>query len=243
MILPDLWDLLAAESDDDDDLDTVVLFTDADTLARRSAEIESLRSQVETLDVKQLADGCLPRLAANLVHAGGINLLQGRYAPKSNYAALARPWRIAASLLLAWLGAMILGEALTVFKLSRDEAQLSDAIGAVCASSYASTQLNACRLEMMRRLDAAGQAAGPAGAGYLATQALVAEAGGTALRMESMSYRDGVLNLVFLAPDAPFVDTFAQSVSASGQFQVIDPSTSAEANGVRTRLRIAPVVQ
>ena len=37
-------------------------------------------------------------LAATLAQRPGTNLLQGAYAPKSNWSAMAKPWRLAASL-------------------------------------------------------------------------------------------------------------------------------------------------
>ena len=72
----------------------------------------------------------------------------------------------------------------------------------------------------------------------LQAQATIAEAAGNGLKMENMSYRDGVLRLVFVAPNVPFVETFSRAITQSGRFQVRDQSTSAEENGVETRLSI-----
>lgn len=241
LALAELWQLLAAEKEDTGDLGRVVLFADPETLAARKAEIDAWRPALEQLDIKELEDGCLPRLAANLLHQPGTNLLQGPYAPRSSYAALARPWHRAAGLLLAVVALGLVGKGALAFKLGRDESRLLEEITAVCAASYSSSELNACRLEMRRRLDAAGQTAAGGAAGFLGIQAVVAEAGGGVMRMQSMSYRDGVLSLDFLAPGPQFVASFSEAVRDTGRYQVIDPSMRNDGDDTRVQLRIAPV--
>jgi len=238
LTLTDLWTLLGNEREDDADLRRVVLFVDPDTRREREAEIEAWRSGLDDLDIKELADGCLPRLAANLVHRPGVNLLQGAYASRSDFATLARPWRTAAGFLLALAVLTLAGKAATVWKLGADVDRLTDQIASVCAQSYSTSAIADCRLEMLRRLDGAGQPARGGGPGYLATQATIAEAAGDALAMQQMSYRDGVMSLVFVAPNVPFVDAFSQAVAQSGQFQVRDQRTTTRADGVETRLDI-----
>lgn len=239
--LTELWSLLEAEHEDGDDLEQVVLFVDPPSRAARAAEIEAWRVGVDNVDVMELADGCLPRLAANLSHRPGPNLLQGDYAPRSNYATLARPWRLAAGFVLAFLAFALVGKGALVYKLSQDEARLTEAIAAVCAQSYGSPQINACRLEALRRLNAAGQsAAGGAGA-YLATQAAVADAAGEVIEMRDISYQDNVLALTFLAPDARFVSSFQERIRQTGRYQVVEPSLAAEGDAQSVRLRIVPV--
>ena len=233
-----LWQLLTAERKDGDELDRVVMFIESETRQQRQTEIDAWREQIGDLDIKELADGCLPRLASNLVHSPGINLLQGSYAPRSSLTALARPWRTAAGFLLAFVALGLLGKAAVVWKLTMDSERLREEIASICTASYTSAQFNDCRLEMLRRLDSVGQTASGSGSGYLSTQATIAEAAGNGLRMENMSYRDGVLRLVFVAPNVPFVETFSRAITQSGRFQVRDQSTSAEENGVETRLSI-----
>ena len=68
---------------------------------RRAARVSprssrELGSQFASADVKLLNDGVFPHLAATLAQRPGTNLLQGAYAPKSNWLALAKPWRLAA---------------------------------------------------------------------------------------------------------------------------------------------------
>ncbi len=184
-----------------------------------------------------------PRPGSRLVEHPGPNLLQGAYAPRSNATALARPWRLAAGLVLAAVALALVGKGTVVYKLARDEDRLLAEIGTVCSQSYSSSQLNACRLEMMRRLDAAGQSASGSNAGFLATQAVIAEAGGGVIQMESMNYADGTLFLNFLAPGTQYVADFSAAIAESGRFQVVDPNTSNAADGTLVTLRVVPVRQ
>ena len=61
----------------------------------------ALGAQFASADVKILNDGVFPFLAATLAQRPATNLLQGPYAPKSNWIALTKPWRLAASLVAA----------------------------------------------------------------------------------------------------------------------------------------------
>jgi general secretion pathway protein L len=241
--LAELWPLLEAEREDHDDLEQVVLFVDPASRTARAAEIDAWRAGTGNVDVVELADGCLPRLAANLAHRPGPNLLQGDYAPHSSYAALARPWRLAAGFVLAFIALGLVGKGALVYKLSRDEARLTDEIAAVCAQRYGGARVNDCRIEMLRRLDAAGQTAAGGGDGYLATQAVVADAAGEAIEMQAISFQDDVMTLTFLSPSAQFVASFSESVNRSGHYQVVEPSTEDEGDRTRVRLRIVPVLR
>jgi len=136
--LADLWLLLTAEAEDATDLDNVVLFIDAASHQAREAEIDQWRQGIANLNVKVLAEGCLPKLASTLVFENGANLLQGDFAPRSNLRTLARPWKAAAGFALAFLLISVLGKGAELIKLSRDQAQLTAEATSVCAESYAS---------------------------------------------------------------------------------------------------------
>jgi general secretion pathway protein L len=243
LTLSALWQLLRAEQESTDDLDNVVLFIDPNTLRERKAEIDAWRQTVANLDVKELAAGCLPRLAAGLVHRSGTNLLQGQYAPRSNYAALARPWRTAAGFLLVLVTVVIVGKGALYWKLSQDDSRLQMEIDAICAAAYGSSQTSACRLEMQRRLAASGRSASGNRGGFLPTLSVIAEASEDSMLMENLAYREGVVSLELIAPDVGYLDAFDQGVSRAGDLEVRIQATTPEANGVKTRLQIVPLIQ
>ena len=77
---------LATPSADEPELRHVRVFTDAAGRARFASELALLDSQFASADVKILSD-VFPHLAATLAQRSGTNLLQGAYAPKSNWLA------------------------------------------------------------------------------------------------------------------------------------------------------------
>lgn len=236
--LAELWRLLESEREDASDLADVVLFADAATLEQRRGEIDDWRQSIANVNLRELAEGCLPKLAATLVFRKPANLLQGDYAPRSDYLNLIRPWRVAAALLLAVVGLAVIGTAIESVRLGRADEALSAEIDTLCRSRYSSSQESRCRAELLQRLAGSGQA-GASGGGYLSMLAAVAAAGGDAIRLEQISFRDRVTTLELIVPSTPFLDTFARNVSGDGAFNVqVTSNTPEEGGGQRARLQI-----
>lgn len=235
--LSELWTLLRAEREDGADLNEVILYADRATLQQRGAEIDAWRSGLTNLDIKELGDGSLPRLAATLAFREAPNLLQGSYAPKSNYVALIRPWRAAAALALAVVGIAVAGKAAEAWKLGQDDASLRAEIDAICAASYGASSENRCLAELQRRLGQARQGTG-AGSGALATLAAVASAGGDAFRLAAADFNGEVLTLDVVAPDAQFLERFGDRIAASGMYDVRPGRSSPEGEQIKARLTI-----
>jgi general secretion pathway protein L len=238
--LSEVWQLLQAEREDTADLAEVVLFIDSETLRERGAEIDAWRSGVANVSLKELADGLLPRLAATLVFREGPNLLQGRYAPRSNYGSLFRPWRVAALFLLVVIGVAFVGTAAEAWKLKQNDDQLRAEIETICRASYALPDERSCRLEMQRRIAVAGDSAGSA-SGFLDTLAAVADASGDAVRIDGLNFRENVLDLDLIVPNMAFLDTFNDGVASAGDFRVRVQSNASEGDGFKTRLQIVSV--
>jgi general secretion pathway protein L len=235
--LPELWRLLQSEREDQGDLAEVVLFVDSETLRSRGEEIDAWRAGVASVNLKELPDGTLPRLAATLVFREGPNLLQGRYAPRSNYGSLLRPWRIAAGFVLAVVALTIVGKAVEAWKLKRDDDRLMADIDSICSANYGIQDERACRLEMQRRLTGSAQAGG-GGAGFLETLAAVARASGDVVRVDQLDFRGNVMNLSLVAPSVAFLNTFEEGVSGAGEFEVRVESGALDGDVYKTRLQI-----
>lgn len=238
--LSELWHVLAGETGDRDDLDDVVLFADPDTLAARRAEIEAWQPAVANLNVRELADGCLPRLAANLVHRPGPNLLQGAYATRSDYAMLVQPWRLAGGFALGLLALSLVGTGAEVFKLSGDDQRLTEQATELCTRYFSSPQLARCRLEVQRLLAANNQASASGGPGFLGALATLAESAGDTLTIENLNYRNATLTLDVIAPSAAYLDGLNQQLAATGEYQLIIESMDNVPNGagMKTRMRV-----
>lgn len=239
LTLSDLWGLLAAENDQSDDLRNVVLFIDRETREQRRDEIETWRQNAGEVNVMELADGCLPKLAAGLVFQSGTNLLQGDYAPRSNIRALARPWRAAASLAVFFLAFSVLGKGAEYFKLNSDRQQIDSEASAICAESYSSPQLSRCLVEMGRRLADYGQPISAGGEGFLTTLAAVAESLDSAMSIDGIGYRDGIMTLELITPNVGYLDNFDQRLTETGRFALDIQNTVPDSNGsLSSRVRI-----
>jgi general secretion pathway protein L len=238
--LPDVYRLLhdgSGSGDEDADLRHVMVYSGGRIAAGLAAEIAELKTLASSVDVKELGDGALPRFAANLVIDGGTNLLQGDYAPKSNWAGLARPWYAAASLLLAVVGAAIAVQAAEYFSLRNQDRELTDLLTASCSSAFAATGLSSCAAEVRRRLSDAGASTSGAGTGFLTTLAAVAEHGTDNL-LQALSYRDAVMDLRVTVPSVTDLDSLRQQIVGTKRFDVRVESTTPGDKGVEGRLKI-----
>ena len=237
--LSELWQLLEAERQETDDLDNVVLFVDHATQNERGEEIDTWRQSVANVNVKELADGCLPKLASGLIFRAGTNLLQGDYAPRSSFRGLVRPWRAAAAFALAFLAFSVLGKGVELFKLSGDENRLTEQATEICAESYGVQQLERCLVEMGRRLTEHGQAVSGGGGAFLSMLAAVAEAIGDENAINRVSYLDQIMTLELITPSISNLDAFDLRLTEDERFALeVQTSTTERDGSLRARLRI-----
>lgn len=236
--LEDILGLLESEREDRGDLQHVMVYLDSASAGSRQGEIDALRATTASVDVRALADGALPRLAASLSGGTGTNLLQGAYAPKSNVTALLRPWRAAAGLLLALVAVAIVGQAIELLKLSRADTVLADETSQLCSERFAASQLTSCRAEMQRRLADAGQETTSNPDSFLDTLSAVAAAATDAIEIEALSYRNRVMDIELVLPGVTELDAFSQAVAANSQFQVRMLTNTPEDDGLKSRVQV-----
>lgn len=205
--------------------------------------LEVLRPRVQSLEIRQLVGGALPRLAAGIVAAPGVNLLQGDYAPRRSFAGLWPRWRLAAGLAAAAVATMVLVAGLEAWRLQREAVALGASVAAAVQYTFPDAGAGADpRVVLDSRLAELGQGPGIAGGDeFLPTLRVVAEAisrTGNA-RLESLSYRAGVFDLQVRAPTAETLDQIRQFVTADGTRTAEIQSANAEGDQVQGRLRIA----
>jgi general secretion pathway protein L len=241
--LSEVFEILSLEDDSDAEARHIVIYAAESGYARREPEIEALRERVSTVDLQVLPEGLLPRFGATLINSPGSNLLQGSYAPKSNWGALVRPWRMAALLLLSFGVLATMTEAVRYYALNQEDQALTAELEAGCQRAFQSSSLDTCRGEAQRRLTAAGATVGPsAGPVFLSTLIAVAEARDPASRIEALNFRNGVTDLLVISPDVTTLDGFARAMGGSGQLQVNIQSANQGSDGVEGRLQIVGVV-
>lgn len=217
----------------------VLVYCDAGDDERYQHDWIAIRHELDSLDVKLLPDGITPRLAVTVATGAGINLLQGRYAPRKEYSGLFRPWRYAAMLALAFAIVGVGGKALDYYMLSRQEADLK----ALFNSEYRQmlpgapeTDDPAAVVDSLRRR--IGNVDTPPV--FLQSMEQLARAfrqHGSA-SIQAISFRAGVIDLRVSAPDVATLDGVQRAIGESGRFQASIQSTDQDGDKVSSRIQI-----
>src|SRR5690606_3061390 len=122
--------------DADGELKHAIVYVDESGRARHADELRTLGDRIESTQVKLMADGALYRLGATLVAQPGTNLLQGEFAPKSNIAALLKPWRAAAGLLLGLVLVSFASQAAEYLSLRQQKQALDVTLTQICQAEF-----------------------------------------------------------------------------------------------------------
>jgi general secretion pathway protein L len=235
----DLRDALAlVRTSGDGELHHVRVFTDAAGHERFAEELANLGAEFASADVKILREGVFPHLAATLAQRPGTNLLQGAYAPKSNWAAVLKPWRFAASLVAAAVALALVVQVASYWQLRRADAALDEAVSAACRRVVGETGTSACQREIRQRLGARTETTTE---DFLSTLAAIANMRDPAMRIENLSYRNRTMNLELVAPSVAALDEFSRELEQTRRFDVeIEAANQVDSN-TEGRVRIAGV--
>lgn len=239
----------AAQPDDDDDgaANNLRVFHDAPARERFAASIDALTES--GADVKQLADGLLPFAARHIAARGGVNLLQGQFAVRSDVGARLRPWALAASLAGVALALSIVVNAVELRRLEKASARLDGDIVRVLQSvqpGSASTgdpeRLLGTILERAGGGDSDGAAtAVGAGAPFLPTLDTLAgalQAAGEDTRVDAISYRGGVFDIRLTTPSAQTLEGLTQRVADGGNLTAQIQRTEQEQDAIKSFVQI-----
>jgi general secretion pathway protein L len=194
----------------------LILYTGAAEWQHFSPQIEAVRDRFDGIKVQLLTSGPLPLYVQQLPTAKPINLLQGRYAQQNTRSVGWRAWRVAAILLAALVGLHIAGKAGELFMLKRAEKSLDASIDQAFRAAMPGEQntINA-RRRMEQRLLAVR---GGGGSGLLTALGAVVQARGSVpgTVVQSLSFRDGALELKIAAPNADSLERVNQALSSNG---------------------------
>ncbi len=206
---------------------------------RQRETIEGLRSRTATLQVKLLPDGPLPLLAAQAVTGAGVNLLQGKYAPRSSLGNRLRQWRLPAALAAALALLFIGSQAATWWQQSRKERALDAEIAQVFAQALPGQPV----VDVRAQLQGALGSAGGAGSGLLAAMSALAQATAQApaARIEAVSFRGNALELRLTAPTIESLDGIKQGMSRDGiQAEIQSATPRGQIVEGRLQVRLGP---
>jgi general secretion pathway protein L len=199
----------------------------------------AMRQELDSLDVKLLADGVLPRLAVTVATGAGVNLLQGEYGRKTDFLGMFEPWKYAAMLLLAFGLVAVGGKAADFYGLKQQHANLQQQF----------------LLEYQQIVPGAALPRDPAAA----VQSLLVRSGkaqapqiflrslehlsqaiqqNQSAAIEAINFRAGVVDVRLTAPDVTTLDSIQKSVSQSGQFEATIQSTTQDGDKLKSRIQI-----
>jgi general secretion pathway protein L len=219
----------------------VLVYCDAGEDERFAHDWIAIRQEMDSLDVKVLADGVLPRLAVTVVTGSGVNLLQGEFGKRSDYGGLLRPWKYAAMLLFLFVAISLGAKAADIYRLKQQEAVLKAEFheqyrlispGAAEVVDPAAT-VNSLRTR-------AGAGAGAAAPIFLQSMEQLGRAmqQNRAVRIEAISYRSGIVDVRLSAPDVATLDNIQRVVGETGRFTAAIQSTDQDGEKVSSRIQI-----
>ena len=229
------------DSEDESTARHLMVYCDAAVNDRYEKDWALLRHELSSVDVNLLPDGILPRLAVTVASGEGINLLQGRFGPKTEVAAMLRPWKYAAIFLLALGLVGILGKVADYYRLSVEQ----DALQQQFTEEYRQLRPNDDRevvdpVATVNSLRRSIGASGNAPQVFLPSLRQLADAieQNNTAKVEAISYRAGVIDVRLNAPDISTLNSIVQAVGASGRFVATLRSADSVGDRVDSRIQI-----
>jgi len=198
-----------------------------------------MRHELDSVDIKLLADGVMPRLAVTVATGAGINLLQGSYAPKKEYSGMFQPWKTAAMLLLAFGLVALSAKAADYYFLTKQEAELRQMFNA----EYQQMRPGARETEDPRAVvESLRRSLGTVDAPPIFLQSMEqlsrAVSENRNAEIQAISFRAGVIDLRITAPDVATLDSLQRAIAQNSQFQATIQSTDQDGEKVSSRIQI-----
>jgi general secretion pathway protein L len=233
--------VLDADSGDDVEASAhLLVYCEPADQERFEHDWNSLRHELASVDINLLPDGVLPRLAVTVATGRGINLLQGRYAVKSETGALFRPWRSAAALALGLALLGLAGKGVDYYRLAQEESALKAQFTEIYREIR--PQDNREVLDPVSTVNSVRRSfGGPVSAQVFLPslqQLGLAIQQNSSAEIEAISYRAGVIDVRLTAPDVATLDSIQRIVSSSGRFTAAIQSTDQVGDRVSSRIQI-----
>ena len=221
----------------------LIVYTRESDHDRHAMLWDMLRLRVDSLDVKLLPDGALPRLASQIATSGGVNLLQGRYGLKTDFTIPWQQWRVAAILLAGTLALTMLQQGVYYWQLSSEESALDSAAAEVLRAAFSDAgDVQDPWIELRSRLgDTSSSEIITGGPGFAEGVELLASAftKTASIKLEALSYRDGNIDLQLIAPNVATLDQLRQSIVASDSFNAEIQSANPDNDKIKGRMKIS----
>jgi general secretion pathway protein L len=228
------------QDEDEEKSGHLIVFCTTEQEENLSHDWIALRHELHSVDINILPDGALPKLAVTVAAGHGVNMLQGSYGKKTEYASLLRPWKVAAIMLLA-LGIMAIAmKGLGYYQLQQDELALRSQFNA----EYRLIRPDDAReiVDPVATVISLRRSIGGAVAPQVFLPGLrelgAAIAANSEAEIETISYRAGVIDLRLTVPDVATLDRIQKAVSSSGRFKASIQSTDQILDKINGRIQI-----
>lgn len=203
--------------------------------------LEFLADQLTGLNTRIMVDGAIAHLAAGMFSREPINLRQGEFASRASPEMTWKPWRLAAGLAVAVLLVLIGGEVAELAVLKNREQALDKDIAAAFTEAFPGVTLRGDPANQMRsELAALRAAAGSGDSFFLEALAALSTAtqGQGAGQLDSIGFRNGVLDLKIIVPSVEVLDRIRQNMEGAGDFDVQLESANPSGNQVEGRIQL-----
>ena len=222
----------------------LLVYTTPDAQETLNPILEQIRPLIESLDIKVLPDGALPRMASQSAVDPGINLLQGDYARRSDLAAYWPAWKTSAILLACLLVTLVGSKIMEIRSLNQQTETLDAEIEQAFRYTFPDVkEIRDPRALLESKLRSLGRSPSATGdtqfLGTLKTMA-TAVSGATkgSAKLQAINYRSGMMELRILAPDVDTLDKIQKEISSAGDLQAEIQSANPEGEMVLGRLQI-----
>jgi general secretion pathway protein L len=220
----------------------LLVYCEAENEERYQQDWSAMRQELDSVDVKLLAHGVMPRLAATVATGAGINLLQGIYGPKKEYSGLIKQWKYAAILLLAFGVIGIAAKATDYYVLLRHETELQQRFN----TEYQQILPGAPETnDPARVIESLKRRVGTVSSAPIFLQSMEqlsqAMQQNQEATIEAISYRAGVIDIRVTAPNVAMLDNIQKSVDRNGQFRATIQSTDQDGDKVNGRIQIQEI--
>jgi general secretion pathway protein L len=230
--------LLAAQmTDDESALSPLRLFVREDSLRADMMELVG-ETRVEPFTGDPI------NVFAQGLDTRSINLLQGAYSRSRDWAALLRPWRATAALLVAGILVSNVVMGVDYFRLNKESEQLRAQIEQTFKEALPETRrIVNPRIQMQQQLDKMQRQQG-AGGGFLS---LLGQSGSVlrgkeGVEVSAATFRAGRLDVELTVSNLQLLDQLKQALMESGRLSVeIQSATTGKDQRVQSRLRIEGV--
>ena len=218
--------------------ESALLYITREDWERSKDEFEELTEKFESLKIQLLPDGPLPWLARGLAATEAVNLLQGDFAPTTDFGERWQRWRNVAVLAAALFIVHVAAEAVQIQRAKHAGAALDAQITAVFSAAMPAETLQDPRRQMQSRLDRIRKSGGGPEHFLRSLKALSgALAGVPKTEIDALSYHEDSLDLKVMAPSLATVSQLSQLITKQGLSAEIQSSTPV-AGGIEAHLQL-----